>query len=494
MNISVLWFKKDLRINDHKPFSIAAEKGFVLPLYIYEPDIINAEDYDPKHHQFINDSLLSLRNELEEIGGYLHIEHGSSLEVFAKLKSQLNKPISIFSHEETGNWVSYNRDLKTKEWCRDANVLWYEFSQFGVQRPLKSRDGWSYEWNKTMNEQILPTPSKVIFHSYNHTFKLLNADSIEKKLTYSDIQVGGRKNGQELLSTFLNERGHNYSKEMSSPLTAITSCSRISPYITFGNLSIREVYQTAKQKRDNLKNIPNTGKWRSSITSFLGRLRWHCHFIQKLEDQPSIEWENMSTSYDGIRENDFNDVYYNAWKSGNTGYPLIDACMRCLVSTGYINFRMRAMLVSFASYDLWLDWRKTSKYLARQFLDYEPGIHFSQFQMQSGVTGINSIRIYNPVKQQRDHDPEGVFVKMWVPELKNVPLEYIFTPHLMSDNFQEMHSVKIDIDYPAPIVDHYLQAKKAKKILYGIKGTKEAKDNARKVYLKHGSRRKRTNG
>ena len=155
---------------------------------------------------------------------------------------------------------------------------------------------------------------------------------------------------------------------------------------------------------------------------------------------------------------------------------------------------MRAMLVSFASYDLWLDWRKTSKYLARQFLDYEPGIHFSQFQMQSGVTGINSIRIYNPVKQQRDHDPEGVFVKMWVPELKNVPLEYIFTPHLMSDNFQEMHSVKIDVDYPSPIVDHTLQAKKAKKILYGIKGTKEAKDNARKVYLKHGSRRKRKNG
>jgi Deoxyribodipyrimidine photolyase len=114
--------------------------------------------------------------------------------------------------------------------------------------------------------------------------------------------------------------------------------------------------------------------------------------------------------------------------------------------------------------------------------------------MQSGVTGINSIRIYNPVKQQRDHDPEGVFVKMWVPELKNVPNEYIFTPHLMSDNFQEMHSVKIDIDYPAPIVNHDLQAKKAKNILYGIKGTKEAKDNARKIYLKHGSRRKRKNG
>ena len=155
---------------------------------------------------------------------------------------------------------------------------------------------------------------------------------------------------------------------------------------------------------------------------------------------------------------------------------------------------MRAMLVSFASYDLWLDWRKTSKYLARQFLDYEPGIHYSQLQMQSGVTGINSIRIYNPVKQQRDHDPNGIFVRKWVPELKNVPLEYIFTPQLMSDDFQKIHSVEIGVDYPAPIVDHGLQARRAKVILYNIKGTKEAKDIARKVYIKHGSRRKRIDG
>ena len=164
--------------------------------------------------------------------------------------------------------------------------------------------------------------------------------------------------------------------------------------------------------------------------------------------------------------------------------------MRCLKATGYINFRMRAMLVSFASYDLWLDWRKTSKYLATQFTDYEPGIHYSQFQMQSGVTGINSIRIYNPVKQQKDHDEKGIFVREWVPELKKVPLEYIFTPHLMSEGFQEIYNCKIGIDYPEPIVYHGLQVKKAKQILYGIKKTDGARVEAKKVYLKHGSRRR----
>ena len=490
MSISILWFKKDLRLRDHLPFCEAAKHGEVLPLYIYEPDIIGSEDYDPRHHQFIGDSLSSLQKEFDNIGGYLHVEHGLSVDVFSRIQSQLGDSIKIFSHEETGNWISYQRDIKIKRWCRSSGISWFEFPQYGVQRPIKSRDGWSHEWNKSMNEKIIPIPDGVRFYSFKHSFKLMSPNRLNKKITHNEIQKGGRKNGEALLSSFLNERGRNYSREMSSPLTAMTSCSRLSPYITFGNLSIREVYQTAKEKRNLLKGKKNMGAWSSSITSFLGRLRWHCHFIQKLEDQPSLEWKNMSSSYDNIRENDFNVDYYDAWKNGMTGYPLVDACMRCLRSTGYINFRMRAMLVSFASYDLWLDWRKTSKYLACQFLDYEPGIHYSQIQMQSGVTGINSIRIYNPMKQQKDHDPEGLFVKRWIPEFEKIPNEYIFSPHLMSAGFQKIHSFKIGVDYPAPIVDHSLQARKAKKILYKIKASREAKKNAKMVYLKHGSRKK----
>ncbi len=490
MSTSILWFKKDLRIIDHKPLWEASKNGLVLPLYIFEPEILDSEDYDPRHHQFINDSLEFLKIELEKIDGYLHVEYGSALEVFQKIKSQISGQIGVFSHEETGNWISYQRDIHLKNWCKKNTINWIEFPQHGVQRPIKNRDGWSYEWNKSMNEPIIPAPVNIKFEPYQNNFSLINGKILNKKVTHKNIQKGGRVNAEKLLVSFLNERGRNYAKEMSSPLTAMTSCSRLSPHISFGTISIKEVYQTAKKKRALLKGVKGIGPWRSSISSFLGRLRWHCHFIQKLEDQPKIEWVNMARAYDNIRENDFNENYFEAWKVGLTGYPLIDACMRCLNETGYINFRMRAMLVSFASYDLWLDWRKTSKYMATQFLDYEPGIHYSQFQMQSGVTGINSIRIYNPIKQQKDHDPEGEFVRTWVPELENIPLEYIFTPHLMSEGFQEKYSCVIGLNYPAPIIDHSLQVKKAKNILYKIKSTPEAKSEAKKVYIKHGSRRK----
>ena len=170
---------------------------------------------------------------------------------------------------------------------------------------------------------------------------------------------------------------------------------------------------------------------------------------------------------------------------------MVDACMRSLKKTGWINFRMRAMLVSFASYNLWLDWRVTSKYLSKYFLDYEPGIHYNQFQMQSGVTGINAIRIYNPVKQQSDHDPNGIFIRRWCPELESVPDEYLPYPHLMAETFQKKIGCRIGKDYPAPVIDIKLSTLKAKKIIYGIKSTPLAKQMSQEAYIVHGSRRKR---
>jgi deoxyribodipyrimidine photo-lyase len=268
---------------------------------------------------------------------------------------------------------------------------------------------------------------------------------------------------------------------MSSPITGETACSRLSPYITFGNISLKEIFQ--KVSNSSYQSTQHS----RSINSFKKRLAWHCHFIQKFYDQPEIEYTNMNRAYDGLRENSFNENYYEAWKNGNTGYPFVDACMRYLKNKGWINFRMRAMLVSFASYQLWLDWRITSKHLAKFFTDYEPGIHYSQFQMQSGTTGINTIRVYNPVKQSLDQDPHGEFIKKWVPEISNIPSSLIHEPWNLTFMEQKSYNIEIGKDYALPIIDNKLETKNARDKIWKIKTSSQSKILSRDVLKKHTS-------
>jgi deoxyribodipyrimidine photo-lyase len=168
---------------------------------------------------------------------------------------------------------------------------------------------------------------------------------------------------------------------------------------------------------------------------------------------------------------------------------MVDACMRSLCATGWINFRMRAMLVSFASYHLWLHWRQTGLHLARQFLDFEPGIHWSQMQMQSGTTAINTLRIYSPTKQAQDQDPEGIFIRRWVPELARVPLEFLAQPWQMNEVQQRIAECVIGRDYPEPIVLEKSALAQAKAVLYGLRKAPEARAEADAIAQRHGSRK-----
>ena len=211
--------------------------------------------------------------------------------------------------------------------------------------------------------------------------------------------------------------------------------------------------------------------------------------MQKLEAEPDIEFRNFARACDGLRENSFNAAHFAAWSEGRTGYPMVDACMRSLLATSWLNFRMRAMLVSFASYHLWLHWRPTGLFLARHFLDFEAGIHWSQMQMQSGTTGINTLRMYSPTKQALDQDPQGVFNRRWGPELARVPLPHLAEPWKMDISVQRMVGCVIGVDYPAPIVEEKAALKAAKDRMYGLRKTEQARDEARDVQERHGSRK-----
>ena len=492
--LQIVWFKRDLRLEDHRPLYEAARRGApLLALYVYEPEIVAAEDFDPSHLVFINQSLAALDLRLRAIGGRLTCRVGRLPDVFDQLHVE-HGVAQLWSHEESGNALTSARDRRVGAWCRAQAIPWTEVPQHGVFRPHPSRDGWAQRWTARMREMIAPAPRELCIVPAVEAGSLQTpADLGLAESTKPLAQPGGESPGQRLLQSFLERRGVDYRRAMSAPKPAWTACSRLSPYLTFGCVSMRQAYQATCERQELVAELQAVGapcdpRWARSLASFQSRLRWHCHFIQKLEDEPALEHRNLSRAYDGLREGDFHEAHFAAWREGRTGYPMIDACMRALHQSGWINFRMRAMLASFAAYHLWLHWQPTSVFLARHFLDYEPGIHYPQFQMQSGVTGINSVRIYSPSKQVLDHDPEGAFIRRFVPELARVPASFLAEPHLMPASMQTEAGCRIGRDYPVPVVEHATVFARARERLGAIRQTEFARREAQRVYARHGSR------
>ncbi len=489
----VVWLKRDLRIVDHAPLAEAARRGPVVVLFVYEGVVLRAPEHDASHFTFVDESLAELDAALATYGGGVTYRIGEMPAVLAALADEVAID-GLWSHEETGTLATFARDRAVGAWCRQRGIAWTQLPQFGVFRAQRTRDDWSKRWERRMREPALDAPERITFEPVARgeraTLASLGLPPSEK----TGAQHGGTKLARETLASFLCERGAGYRKGMSSPVTGERECSRLSAHIAYGTISLRTIVHAARMRAAEVEAALAVGerideRWHGALQSFEARLHWHDHFIQKLEDQPSLENENQSRSYDGLRENDFDEARFAAWCQGRTGFPMVDACMRALHHTGWINFRMRAMLMSFASYDLWLDWRPTSRFLARAFLDFEPGIHYPQSQMQAGVTGINAIRIYSPAKQVVDHDPYGVFVRRYVPELANVPDEYLADPHLVPPLLAGEFGFRPGVDYPLPIVDRRDAVAFAKKRIAVVRRSDGAREEARDVLERHGSRK-----
>lgn len=479
----IVWFKRDLRLHDHAPLSQAVVSGGpVLPLYILEPALWRQPDMSGRHYAFLQDCLGDLNQQLCQLGQPLIVRAGEVVDVLDRLAAQY-PGFTLWSHAETWNGWTYERDKAVLNWSKRKHIPWHEIQKDGVIRCLQNRDGWAKRWYETMRQPVVLPPLKLsAIDIQSDILPEAKALGLQDD-PCPDRQKGGRAEALSLMDSFLHKRGEFYTKQMSSPVTAYDACSRLSAHLAFGSISVREVFHWAEWRKAEISALPRgtKGGWPSALRSFLGRLRWHCHFIQKLEDQPCQEFENLHSAYNGLREDAFNETYYIAWKTGRTGYPMVDACMRALAHTGWLNFRMRAMVMSFASYYLWLHWRRPALHLAQMFTDYEPGIHYSQCQMQSGTTGINTLRIYNPIKQGMDHDPEGVFIRRWLPELAGMPDEHIHTPWKAPLQMS---------GYPMPIVDEKGARTQAVERLYSVRRSSDHKALSQKIVQKHGSRRR----
>jgi deoxyribodipyrimidine photo-lyase len=484
--IEIVWFKRDLRTADHRPLARAAATGRpVVPLYIAEPGWWAEPDMAGRHWAFIAGSLSELRADLAARGAPLVVRAGEAVAVLSELQARFGIA-GLWSHEETGGAWTFARDRAVGAWARANAVPWTEIPQHGVIRRLGDRDGWARHWDRMMAEPPTLAPRRLV------PVRELDPGPIPdaKDLGIADDpcpgrQRGGAAAGTALLDSFLSFRGEPYQRAMSSPLAGAEACSRISPHLAWGTLSMREAAQATWGRMASLKGLPReeTGRWPGALRSFVGRLHWHCHFMQKLESEPEIEHRVLHPAYDGLR--DLDETRHRAWAEGRTGWPFLDACMRSLAATGWLNFRMRAMVMCCSSYHLWNHWREPGLHLARLFTDFEPGIHWSQTQMQSGTTGINSTRIYNPVKQGYDQDPQGDFVRRWVPELAAVPTARLHEPWKLSP----LERADLNLSYPDPIADVAQAARAARERIWAVRRGPDYREAANAIQTRHGSRK-----
>jgi deoxyribodipyrimidine photo-lyase len=475
---TLVWFKRDLRTADHPALALAAGLGRVLPLYIVEPEYWRLPDTAARQWAFTAECLAGLRADLAARGAPLVVRMGEAVEVLERL-CRAHAIGRIVSHEETGNLWTYARDRRVAGWARAAGIDWREVPQAGVVRRLPSRDGWAARRDAFVaapcaaNAALDPVPGVEPGAIPPAAALRLDPDRCPHR------QTGGRAAGMVLLESFLAARGADYRRAMSAPLTAERACSRLSPHLALGTLSGREVAQAAAARAAERPG----GGWAGALASFQSRLAWRDHFMQKLEDQPAIETDCLHRATEALRPRAPDPVRLAAWAAGETGLPFVDACMRYLQATGWINFRMRAMLMAVASYHLWLDWRATGTVLARRFTDYEPGIHWPQVQMQSGTTGINTIRIYNPVKQGLEQDPTGAFTRRWVPELAAVPEAFLQEPWRWPDA-----AGLLGRRYPAPVVDVTAAARAAREQVWGLRRAEGFAAEAGRIAIRHASR------
>ncbi len=491
MSAPVLWWiKRDIRLADNPALSAALASGeTVLPVFLFEPILLDSEETSAFHVAAWCEALVDLRQRLNHAGGDLLAVRLAAIEALSRLHAATGFT-EMHSHEEVGSSITFARDKAVAAWCADHGVAWHEHRQTAVFRGALDRNKRSARWNAFMKQAPLAPPPETDLARMRvspeaaaiQPSEPLAPAAFGHPLTEAQAKLRqpvSETAAHATMTDFLGDRGKCYSGGISSPNLAFVCGSRFSVHLAWGTMTGRQAYAATTARIAEVKGVasPEATQWSKSLRSFKSRLHWRDHFIQRLETEPQMEFTPLNPAYEALPTP--GDDHLDAWLEGRTGWPLVDACMRCAAQTGFLNFRMRAMITSVAVHSLRIDWRKTLYPTARLWADYEPGIHIAQTQMQAGVVGINQLRVYSPNKQLEDQDPDATFVRRWVPELADTP-----PPAILK------HHERPLAHYPAPLVDWWANSKEMKADYYAIKGTPEAKEHAERVYERHGSRRR----
>jgi deoxyribodipyrimidine photo-lyase len=458
---AAVWHRADLRTPDNAALVAAAESageaGTVVPVFVVDPRYYGADGLAcDARLRFLHECLLDLRRQYRDLGTDLLLLQGDPRE---RLRALLDGPVDE---------VHYNRHPTARHGRQVADTVreWPETVahaddgiRYGPRDPdgtvrTDTREGWDTQAEAYFEADPHPRPESLAGHGVEGD---TTVEAVEAEFGVDpdkrEVPEGGTVAGNERLSAFV-EGIQAYPGSVAPPAAAEDGCSRLSPYLAFGALSPRQVYGRLQAAAPDCRG-------REMLVS---RLYWNRHYHQKLADWPGWTTRSVNPVFRGLFRERHDPDLDRAWREGETGFPLVDAAMRALRQTGYINFRLRALVSTFYVYVLKQWWRRGADYMYEQLIDADAAINYTQWQSQCNLTGVHPVRVYDPAKQIREYDPDGEYIRRYVPELADLPDEHLPRPERAPESVQADCGVDVGTDYPYPVVEYDHEAAQAREL------------------------------
>ncbi|MCS6883222.1 MAG: deoxyribodipyrimidine photo-lyase [Oscillochloridaceae bacterium] len=476
------WFRRDLRLGDNAALTAAARAsgGAVLPVFILDEAILFGRFASPGRTAWLLENLRTLDAALRARGLRLIVRRGDPLRELLALARESGAAGVYWNRDYTP--YAIRRDTAVKQALRASGLAAHSFKdavifemdevQTDAGTPYSVYTPYARRWRQRLAAEgcrTYPPPDLIPGEPWPASLPIPALADLGLRYDLP-LPPAGEAAALERLAAFADLRRQpgitSYAEQRNYP--GIDGTSRLSPYLRLGVLGIRTALRAALDLEGAAALTPAA---RDSLESWIGELAWRDFYVQVLYHFPHALRGAFKREYDALEwEND--PALLAAWQEGRTGYPIVDAAMRQLRQEGWMHNRARMIVASFLTKDLLVDWREGERHFMRLLLDGDPAANNGGWQWAAG-TGTDAqpyFRIFNPVSQGQKFDPEGAYVRRYVPELAAVPVRYIHTPHLLPPAEQIRAGVRLGRDYPLPIVDHQTRRAMALNLYRKVKG------------------------
>ena len=467
----IVWIRRDLRVDDHAALYQATLVGVpVVPLFVFDTELIRRLPSDGAAFNFQTEALAELQKNLKALGGDLITRQGRVLDVHKTLLKELQPQAVYYNRDYEPSAIE--RDKRVEELYRKSGIEIQSFRDVLVHEPSEVLTGdgkpfvvftpFANAWKKLSH----PSPwgqARRFRTPKLQSDGILGAVELKRKVAIpAPIVQGGERHANRRWRLFKNRKIRGYAENRDLP--SVDGTSLMSPYLRFCCISIRKMLEDCQQAYHSA--APGE---RGSIQKYIDELIWREFYHSVLYHFPRLLESNYRQEFDRMPWT-FSVTQFNAWKKGLTGYPLVDAGMRQLNRTGWMHNRVRMVVASFLTKDLRHDWRLGASYFEEKLMDIETASNNGGWQW-SASTGVDPkpMRIFNPRLQSERYDPEGKYIRQFVPELAKVPTKYIHAPHEMAPVLQKEICCILGKHYPSPIVDHASASAEYKRLYVALK-------------------------